>query len=86
MVSSLFSRIVKDMSVRFARGKMAKMHNFRRRQMDKQKIEDIINRLITVAAELRYGTASVLLKVHDGQIVSVSQEKTEICRKREVLK
>jgi hypothetical protein len=49
----------------------------------------IIDRLIEDAKRLRYGTVSVVLKIHEGNVVAVSHEITETTRttyKQEVVK
>jgi hypothetical protein len=43
---------------------------------------DILDRLIENVERLRYGTASVVLKVHDGNIVAISHEVTETTKER----
>jgi hypothetical protein len=48
--------------------------------------DEISKRLIENTKHLNYGTVAVILKIHEGQIVSVSHETTEIKRKQEVIK
>lgn len=51
--------------------------------MNKSKAEAIVIRLLTNAAELRYGSVSVSAKVHDGRIVEVTYSTTENTREQE---
>jgi hypothetical protein len=51
--------------------------------MDKSKAEAIVVRLLTNAAELRYGSVTVTLKLHDGRVVSVTYTTTEQTRETE---
>ena len=46
----------------------------------------ITSHLIANAQKLRYGTASVSLKIHEGAIVAVSHETTEITKEKEIIK
>jgi len=57
--------------------------------MSKEKTVDvnaITSNLIRNAEKLRYGTAAVTLKIHDGTIVAVSHETTEITKEKEAVK
>jgi len=57
--------------------------------MNKEKTVDvnvIASNLIKNAEKLSYGTAAVSLRIHEGVIVAVSFESTEITRKKDVLK
>jgi len=47
--------------------------------------ETIASHLIVNAEKLRFGTASVSLKVHEGTITAVSHETIEIVREKEIL-
>ena len=44
--------------------------------MNKSKIQAIVTQVLTNATEIQYGSVSVTLKLHDGQIVSVSYTTT----------
>ena len=46
----------------------------------------ITSHLIANAEKLHYGTASVSLKIHEGAIVAVSHETTEITKEKEIIK
>jgi len=46
----------------------------------------IVTHLIANAEKLRYGTASVSLKIHEGTIVAVSHETTEITKEKGTIK
>ena len=48
--------------------------------MNQSKAEAIVTRLLTNAAEVRYGTVSVSAKLHDGRVVAVSYSTTEQTR------
>jgi len=54
--------------------------------MNKQKAEIMVNRLLTNAAEVRHGYASVSVKLHEGRIVEVAFSTTENVREKEPLK
>ncbi|MCL2381205.1 MAG: hypothetical protein FWC64_06375 [Treponema sp.] len=45
--------------------------------MSQSKAQAIVAQLLTNAAGLRYGSVSVLAKLHDGRVVSVSYTTTE---------
>ena len=45
--------------------------------MNQSKAEKIVTQLLTNAAGLRYGSVSVIAKMHDGRVVSVSYTTTE---------
>ena len=45
--------------------------------MNKTKAEDIVARLLSNAAGLRYGIVSVAVKLHEGRIVGVTYSTTE---------
>jgi len=51
--------------------------------MNQSKAEAIVARLLSNAAGLRYGSVSVLAKLHDGRVVSVSYTTTEHTREQE---
>jgi hypothetical protein len=44
--------------------------------MSKTKAETIISRLLSNVADLKFGSASVTIKVHDGRVTQVSYETT----------
>jgi hypothetical protein len=48
--------------------------------MNRSKAEAIIARLLTNAADLKYGSVSVTAKVHDGRVVEVLYATTECTR------
>jgi hypothetical protein len=48
--------------------------------MSKGKAEAIAARLLTNAADLKYGSVSVTAKVHDGRVVEVLYATTECTR------
>jgi hypothetical protein len=57
--------------------------------MKEEKAIDVVaitSHLIANAEKLRYGTASVSLKIHEGTIVAVSHETTEITKEKEAIK
>jgi len=45
--------------------------------MNQSKAEGIVTQLLANAAGLKYGTAAVAVKLHDGRVVSVSYTTTE---------
>ena len=45
--------------------------------MSQSKAEGIVTQLMINAAGLKYGTAAVAVKLHDGRVVSVSYTTTE---------
>ena len=45
--------------------------------MNKTKAEGMIAQLLANAAGVKYGTVSVMVKMHDGRVVSVSYSTTE---------
>jgi len=49
-------------------------------------VDAIASNLIENAEKISFGVATVSLKIHEGVIVAVSFESTEITRKKEVLK
>jgi hypothetical protein len=49
-------------------------------QTKRQKMLDIAGRLLDAAGKIRYGSAAVNLKIHDGRIVDVIHTKTESIR------
>ena len=51
--------------------------------MSQSKAEAIVTQLLVNAADLRYGAVSVTVKMHDGEVVSVSYTKTEYTREQE---
>jgi len=48
--------------------------------MNRSKAEGIVARLLTNAADLKYGSVSVTAKVHDGRVVEVLYATTECTR------
>ena len=48
--------------------------------MNKSKAEKIVAQLLAIAAELRYGTVAVAVKIHAGRVVEVTHTKTEHTR------
>ncbi len=48
--------------------------------MNQSKAEAIVARLLTNAADLKYGSVSVTAKVHDGRIVELLYATTECTR------
>jgi hypothetical protein len=48
----------------------------------KQKAAAIAGRLVETAGKVRYGSAAVLLKIHDGLVVDVTYTVTESARER----
>jgi hypothetical protein len=51
--------------------------------MKQSKAQDIVIRLLTFASDVRYGSVSATVKLHDGRVVSVSYSTTEQTRERE---
>ena len=51
--------------------------------MSGSKAETIVARLLANAADLRFGSVSVAVKVHDGRIVEVLYSTTENTREAE---
>ena len=51
--------------------------------MSQSKAEAMVARLLTNAADLKYGAVSVTAKVHDGRIVEVLYATTENTRELE---
>lgn len=51
--------------------------------MNQSKAEGMITRLLTNAADLKYGSASVTVKVHAGRVVEVFYSTTESTRELE---
>ena len=51
--------------------------------MNKSKTEMMVARLMANAAGLRYGLASVTVKLHDGRVVEVSYTTTEKTNEKE---
>ena len=51
--------------------------------MNSEKAEAIVKRLLTNAEGLRYGAASVLVKLHDGRITQICYETTESTKETE---
>jgi len=51
--------------------------------MSKSKAEAMITRLLTNAADLKYGAVTVTAKVHDGRVVEVLYATTESTRETE---
>ena len=52
--------------------------------MNQSKAEDMVARLLSNAAGLRYGCVSVSVKLHDGQVVQVLYSTTENTRETDV--
>jgi len=48
--------------------------------MNRSKAEAIVARLLTNAADLKYGSVSVTAKLHDGRVVEVLYATTECTR------
>jgi len=48
--------------------------------MTQLKAQDIVTKLLSHAAEVRYGSVSVTAKLHDGRIVAVSYSTTSQTR------
>jgi len=55
-------------------------------KFDKIRAEDIVSRLLTSAAGVRYGAVSVSAKLHEGRVVEVSYSRTEHTRDLETEK
>jgi len=51
--------------------------------MNKSKVEIMVARLLANAAEVRHGTASVSVKLHEGRVVEVAYSTTENTREKE---
>ena len=45
--------------------------------MNKSKAEAMLIRLLSNAAEIKYGSVSVTVKLHDGRVVQVTYSTTE---------
>ncbi len=54
--------------------------------MSEEKMAAITNHLMANAHRLQYGTVSACLKVHEGRIVSIQMESTEIRKERKEIK
>jgi hypothetical protein len=50
--------------------------------MNKTKTMDMVARLMSNAARVRFGTASVSVKLHEGNVVEVAYSTTENTRER----
>ncbi len=50
--------------------------------MNKQKTQTMIAKLLANTAGLRYGSASVTIKIHDGRVVQVSYSTQEHTREQ----
>ena len=48
--------------------------------MNQSKVETMVTRLLTNAADLKYGSVSVTAKVHNGRVVEVLYATTESTR------
>ena len=48
--------------------------------MKQSKAEEMVAQLLANAAGLRYGSVSVIAKMHDGRVVSISYSTTEHTR------
>ena len=53
--------------------------------MNYNKTQAMISKLMANAAGLRYGSASVTVKMHDGRVVQVSYETQEHTREQSAL-
>jgi hypothetical protein len=51
--------------------------------MSQSKAEAIVTRLLTNAADLKFGSVSVTAKIHDGRVVEVVYATTESTRETE---
>jgi len=51
--------------------------------MNQSKAEMMVTRLLTNAADLKYGSVSVTAKVHNGRVVEVNYSTTESTRETE---
>ena len=51
--------------------------------MSQSKAEAIVARLLSSVAGLRFGSVSVIIKIHSGRIMQVSYETTESMREIE---
>jgi hypothetical protein len=51
----------------------------------RQKAEGIVSRLLETAGNIRYGTAGVEFKIHNGRIVDVTHTVTESMRESGLL-
>jgi hypothetical protein len=51
--------------------------------MSQSKAEAMVSRLLSSAAGLKYGSVSVVIKIHDGRIVEVLYATTESTREAE---
>lgn len=56
---------------------MSKLKEKERLKMNSTKAEAIVTQLLTNAANVKYGSVSVMLKLHDGRVVAVTYTKTE---------
>ena len=52
--------------------------------MNRSKAENIVSHLLVSAADVRYGDVSVIVKLHDGKLMSVTYSKTENTREQEI--
>jgi hypothetical protein len=52
-------------------------------QAKQEKAAAIVDRLVSAACKVRFGSAAVILKIHDGRIVDVTHTVTESTRERE---
>jgi hypothetical protein len=50
--------------------------------MDYEKTKNMIAKLISIADSIKYGTASVLIKKHDGRVVQISYTTQEHTREQ----
>jgi ribosomal protein S3 len=57
--------------------------NYNKGDYMREKIETITQRLLTNVAEVKYGTVSVALKIHDGGIVETSYTVSECTKEKE---
>ena len=52
--------------------------------MNRSKAEAIVSHLLVSVADVRYGDVSVIVRMHDGKLVSVTYSKTENTREQEI--
>jgi len=52
--------------------------------MNRSKAETIVSHLLVSVADVRYGDVSVIVRMHDGKLVSVTYSKTENTREQEI--
>ena len=54
--------------------------------MSKAKADSITNYLIANAKQLKYGSVTASLRIHNGRVVSINYETTECTKEREEIK